>query len=91
MEMRDLVGLLETVVDNSVDHDYPPGCAKMLRDIVFACTVTCYGRCRATHLHVGNPVAIWRHSGASVVRVNPPSERNRLSWSAQSLAPNAAQ
>ena len=33
--MRDRVGVLETAVDNSVDHGFPQECAKMLRDIVF--------------------------------------------------------
>ena len=35
VEMRDRVDVLETAVDNAVDHGSPPECAKMLRDIVF--------------------------------------------------------
>ena len=33
--MRDRVGALGTAVDDAVDHDIPPECAKMLPDIVF--------------------------------------------------------
>eukprot|EP00904_Undaria_pinnatifida_P009634 jgi/Undpi1/5800/HiC_scaffold_2.g01074.m1 len=35
VEMRDRVGVLETAVDNAVDHGSPPESAKMLRDIAF--------------------------------------------------------
>ena len=35
VEMRDRAGVLETAVDNAVDHGSPPECAEMLRDIVF--------------------------------------------------------
>ena len=35
VEMRDRVGALGTTVDDADDHDLPPECAKMLRDIVF--------------------------------------------------------
>ena len=35
VEMRDRAGVLETAVDNAIDHGSPPECAKMLRDIVF--------------------------------------------------------
>ena len=41
VEMRDRVGMLETAVDDAVDHGPSPECAKMLSDIV----------CR-THLHI---------------------------------------
>ena len=89
VEMRDRVGVLETTVDDSVDHDSPPGCAKMLRDIVFR-----------THLDVlrrvlpgdpparKKPVAVRLHSGAKVVRANPPPGRNRLPWSAGESCPD---
>ena len=33
VKMRDRVGVLETAVDNAVDHGSPLKCAKMLRDI----------------------------------------------------------
>ena len=33
--MHYCVGGLWTAVDDAVDHDLPPECAKMLRDIVF--------------------------------------------------------
>ena len=74
VEMRDRVGVLETVVDNAVDHGSPPECAKMLRDIV----------CR-THLDVlcralpgdpparRKPGAVRLHSGARVVRAEAPT------------------
>ena len=83
MEMRDRAGVWETVVDNAVDHDFPPECAKMLRDIVFR-----------THLDMlcgalsgdtparKKPGAVRFHSGTRVVRTKPPPERNRLRWSA---------
>ena len=35
VEMWDRVGVLETAVDNAVDHGSPPESAKILRDIVF--------------------------------------------------------
>ena len=35
VEMQDRVGALRTAVDDAVDHDLPPECAKMLPDIVF--------------------------------------------------------
>ena len=51
VEMKDRVDALETAVDDAVDHGLPPGCAKMLRDIVFARTLTySVGRCWATRL-----------------------------------------
>ena len=34
-KMRDRVDVLETDVDNAVDHGSPKECAKILRDIVF--------------------------------------------------------
>ena len=50
--MRDRAGVLETAVDNAVDHgprrNVPRCCAMSF----FARTLTCYvGRCRVTHLH----------------------------------------
>ena len=55
VQMRDRAGVLETAVDNAVDHGSPPECAKMLRDIVFALISTSYaGRCLATHPHERN-------------------------------------
>ena len=35
VDMQDRVGALGTAVDDAVDHDLPPECAKMLHDIVF--------------------------------------------------------
>ena len=48
-EMRDRAGVLETAVDNAVDHGSPPECAKMLRDIVFRTYNDVL--CRAAHMH----------------------------------------
>ena len=55
VEMWDRAGVLETDVDNAVDYDSPPECAKMLRDIVCRThlDVLC-GRCRVTHLYARN-------------------------------------
>ena len=90
VEMRDRAGVLETAVDNTVDHGSPPDCAKMLRDIVFR-----------THLDVlcralpGDPPArkkpgvVRFHSGARVVRAKPPPERSRLRWSAAESCPES--
>ena len=89
VEMRDCVGVLEPAVDNSVDHDFPPECAKMLRDTVLH-----------THLDVfrrellgdptarKKPVAVPLHSSERVVRAKPPPERNRLPWSAAESCPD---
>ena len=86
VKMRDRAGVLETAVDNAVDHGYPPECANMLRDIVFR-----------THLDVlcqvlsgdppprKKPGAVRFHSGAWVVRAKPLPERNCLRWSAAVL------
>ena len=80
VEMQDYAGVLETVVDNAVDHAYPPECDKMLPDIVFR-----------KHLDVlyqalpGDPPArkklgaVRFHKGARVVS---PPERNNLRWRA---------
>ena len=52
MEMSDRVGMLETDVDNAVDHGSPPDCAKCCAISFFARTLTCYvGRFRMAHLH----------------------------------------
>ena len=88
-EMRDRVGVLQTALDNAVDHGSPPERVNMLRDIVFR-----------THLHVlcralsGDPpahkrsVAVQFHSGASVMRAKAPPKRNRLRWSAAESCPD---
>ena len=83
VELRDRVGVLETAVDNAVDHGSPPECVKMLREIVFRTHLGAF--CRAL---LGNPparnkpVAVRFHSGARVVRAKPPLERNHPPWSA---------
>ena len=89
VEIRDCVGVLETDADNAVDHGSPPERGMMLRDIVFR-----------THLDMlcgalsgdtparKKPGAVRFHSGAKVVRVKPPHERNRLRWSAAESCPD---
>ena len=77
--MQDCVGVLETAVNDAVDHGSPPEGAEMLRDIVFRTHL--YVLCRALP---GDPPArkksgtVRFHSGAGVVRAKPPPERNRL-------------
>ena len=52
LEIQDRVGVLETAVDDAVDHGFTPECAKMLCDIVFARTLTySVGGFWTTHLH----------------------------------------
>ena len=83
--MRDRVGVLETAVDNSVDDDSPPGCAKMLRGSMHLDVLR-----RAL---VGGPLAhnelvvVRLHSGAKTAQAKPPSERNRLPWYAAQSFP----
>ena len=72
VEIQDRVGALGTAVDDADDHDLPPECAKMLRDIVFR-----------THLDVfrralpGNPpsrvepMTVRIQPGPRAVRVTP--------------------
>ena len=91
VEMRDRAGVLETAVDNAVDHGSPPECAKMLRDIVFR-----------THLGVlcramsgdpparKKPGAVGFHLGARVVRANPHLNAIACGEVRQSHAPTAA-
>ena len=83
VEMQGRVGALETAVDDTVDHSLPPGCANMLRDIVFRTHLDVFRRALS-----GDPPArvelmtMRLHSGARVVRVKLPPERNRPPWSA---------
>ena len=69
MEMRDRAGALETDVNNAVDHDAPPECAKVLRNIVFRThlDVLCRALSADTPAHK-KPGAVRYHSGARVVR-----------------------
>ena len=56
--MRDCVVVLETAVDNSVDHASPPECARCCARSFFARTLTRrVGCCWATHLHARS---LWR-------------------------------
>ena len=71
--------MLETAVDNSVDHDFPPECAKMLHDIVFRTHLDVFGRA-----FLGDPLARVEpmterlQLGARVVRAKSPPARNQL-------------
>ena len=73
VEMRDRVGVLETAVDNDVDHGSPPECAKMLRDIIFGTYLdVIYRALLGDPPARKKPVAVRLHSGARVVRAKPP-------------------
>ena len=83
VEMRGRVGVLETAVNNAVDHGSPSECAKMLCDIVFRTHLDVLRRVLPGDPHARTkPVAVRLHAGARVVRAKPPPERNRLPWSA---------
>ena len=89
VEMRDRVGVLETAVVNAVDHSSPPECAKMLRYIVFRTHLDVLCRALSGDPHARKkPGAARFHIGARVVRAKPPSERNRLRWSAAESCPD---
>ena len=60
VEMQGRVGVLETAVDDAVDHRLSPECVKMLRDIVFL-----------THLNVFRRALL----GDSSARVKPMTVR----------------
>ena len=72
VEMQDRVGALETAVDEADDHDLPPECAKMLRDIVFRAHLDVFSR-----VLLGNPPArvepmtVRPQPGARAVRITP--------------------
>ena len=88
VEMRDRLGVLETAVDNAVEHGSPPECAKMLRYIVFRTHLDVLCRALSGDPHARKkPGAVRFHSGARVVRAKPPPERNRLRWSAAESCP----
>ena len=88
VEMRDRVDVLETAVDNAVDHGSPPESAKMLRDTVFRTHLDVLCRALSGDLRAcKKPGAVRFHSGARVVRAKPPPERNRLRWSAAESCP----
>ena len=88
VEMQDRAGVLEKAVDNFVNHDSPPGCAKMLRDIVFRTHLDVLCRAMSGDPHARQkPVTVRLHSGARVVRAKLPPERNRPPWSAAESFP----
>ena len=79
VEMRDRAGVLETAVDNAVDHGSPPECAKMLPDIVFRTHLDVLCRALSGDPPVRKkPRAVRFYSGARVVRAKPLPERNHL-------------
>ena len=89
VEMRDRAGVLETVVDNAVDHGSPPECAKFLRDIVFRTHLDVLCRALSGDPHARKkPGAVRFYSRARVVRTKSPPERNRLRWSAAESCPD---
>ena len=83
VEMRDRVGVLETAVDNALDYDSPPKCAKMLQDVGFC---THLGRlcrpCLVTHLHARSLRRSSFILGVGMVPAKPPPQGNRLRLSA---------
>ena len=89
VEMRDRVGVLETTVDNAVDHASPPKCAKMLRDIVFCTHLDVLCRALSGDTPARNkPMAVRVISGARAVPAKPPPKRNRLWKSAARSFPD---
>ena len=89
--MRDRAGVLETVVDNAVDHGSPPQCAKMLRDIVFRAHLDVLCRALSGGPYARKtPGAVRFHSRARAVRAKSPPERNRRGGVRQSRAPTSA-
>ena len=88
VKMRDRVGVVETAVDNAVDHGSPPECAYMLLDIVFRAHLDVLCRALSGDPHARKkPVTVRFHLGARVVRAKPPPERNRLRCSAAESCP----
>ena len=72
VEMQDRVGALGTVVDDAVDHDLPPECAKMLPHIVFRTQLDVF--CRALLGYPParvEPMSVRLQPGARAVRTKP--------------------
>ena len=89
VEMRNRVGVLETAVDNAVDHSSPTECAKVLQYIVFRTHLDVLCRALSDDPRARKtPGAVRLLLGARVVRAKPPPERNRLRWSAAESCPN---
>ena len=68
VDMRDRVGVLETAIDNAVDHGSPPQCAKMLRDTglphLDALCRAVVGQPTCTQEACGGPVSFRGNGGA---------------------------
>ena len=89
VEMRDRASVLETAANNAVDNGSPPECVKIRRDIVFHTHLDVLCRALSDDPHPRKkPGAVRFHSGARMVRVKPPLERNRLRWSAEESCPD---
>ena len=72
VEMQVRVGALGTAVDDDVDHDLPPECAKMLPDIVFRTHLDVF--CRALLGYPParmEPMTVRLQPGARAVRAKP--------------------
>ena len=79
VEMRGSVGVLETAINNAVDHAFPSECAKMLRHIVLCTHLDVFRRAGLGGPPARvEPMAVRLHPRARVVRVNPPPKRDRL-------------
>ena len=86
VETTDRVSELNTAVDDTVDHDFPPECTKMLRHIV-----------SRTYLDVFRPailgdlparmehMIVWVQPDAGGVRAKPPSNSDHLPLNAAVL------
>ena len=72
VEMQDRVGALGTAVDDAGDHELPPECAKMLRDIVFRTHLDVFRReLQGDPPSRVEPMTLRLQPGARVARVTP--------------------
>jgi len=72
VEMQDRVGALGTAVDDAVDHDLPPECAKMLPDIVFRTHLDVFCRALLGYLPACvEPMTVRLQPGARAVWAKP--------------------
>ena len=89
VKMRHRVDVLETAIDNAVDHCSPPEFAKMLQYIVFRTHLDVSCRALSGDPHVRKePDVVRFHSGAKFVRAKPPPERNHLQRNAAESCPD---
>ena len=72
VEMQDRVGALVTAVDDADDHDLPPECTKMLRDIVFRTNLDVFRRSLLGDPPARvEPMTVRLQPGARAVRATP--------------------